>query len=291
MTGRRHWGLVAWLLRQAISAAHAKGHPLTERVSLPEPFRLEQKGELVARRLTVWQQAAARPRRVQQLMILIAEVKAIAPARYGHKLVLKHLADAPLFLDEGRHRRLTHRFRPRDRHVARRRERPPQRIATCTVGRGGSAAAEEVALMPTTAQWLPCRDPYAQILLDTLVKQRRRFRTTLRFLLAPEVDLPVAVLTDCHTPHGFPCPPRRPGSSRADRTRGRSLGLGCRRTATALAAARAIPPPGGVIPSPRPARADIHSAFGGLARVWSICSTTAQRAGNCAARSSRRVHD
>lgn len=43
MTGRRHWGLVAWLLRQAISAAHAKGHPLTERVYLPEPFRVEQR--------------------------------------------------------------------------------------------------------------------------------------------------------------------------------------------------------------------------------------------------------
>ena len=88
----------AWLLRQAASTARVKGHPLGERVYVPEPFLLQQKAELAARRLSCWQKTTPRPGHAQQLMVLIGEVKSIEPARAGHKLVLKHLPDAPLFL-------------------------------------------------------------------------------------------------------------------------------------------------------------------------------------------------
>lgn len=212
MAGHRRWGLVAWLLRQAASTARVKGHPLGERVYVPEPFLLQQKAELAARRLSCWQKTAARPGHAQQLMVLIGEVKSIEPARGGHKLVLKHLPDAPLFLDEGRHRRLTRRFAreidmwntDEDGHLV--------AIATFMVGRAGSATAQEVALMPTTAQWLPYRDPYSKILLDTLVEQRRRFRATLRFGMPPEVDGPAAVLTDCREPQPLHVCSRAPAS-------------------------------------------------------------------------------
>lgn len=196
MAGRRHWGLVAWLLRQAAATARAKGDPLTERLYIPEPFRVERKAEIAARRLNRWQKAAARPGRVQQLMVLVAELKAIEPARYGHQMVLKHMPDAPLFLDEQLHRKLTRRFAREidlwnaDQHghlIV---------IATFVVGRGGSAMAEELALMPATAQWLPYDDPYGKLLLETLVDQHRRFRTTPRFTLPSAVELPTAILTD-----------------------------------------------------------------------------------------------
>ncbi len=196
MAGRRHWGLVAWLLRQAAGTTRAKGYPLTERLYIPEPFRVDRKAEIAARRLNRWQKAAARPGRVQQLMVLVAELKAIEPARYGHQMVLKHMPDAPLFLDEQLHRKLTRRFAREidlwnaDQHghlIV---------IATFVVGRGGSAMAEELALMPATAQWLPYDDAYAKLLLETLVDQHRRFRTTLRFTLPSAVELPTAILTD-----------------------------------------------------------------------------------------------
>lgn len=200
MTGRRHWGLIAALLGQTAGAARAKGHPLTERLYVPEPFRLDRKAEIAARRLNAWQRAVARRGQTQQLMVLIAEVKAIEPARFGHKLVLKHLPDAPLFLAEDLHRKLTRRFADELDLWAAEEQGHLVAIATFTVGRGGSATAEEVALMPTTAQWLPYPDPYAKVLVQALVDQGRRFRTVPRFSCPSSVDLPVVVLTDCEEP-------------------------------------------------------------------------------------------
>jgi hypothetical protein len=200
MTGRRHWGLIAWLLRQTAATTRAKGDQLIERLYVPEPFRLDHKAEIAARRLRCWQKAAARPGRVQQLMVLIAEAKAIEPARFGHRMILKHVPDAPLFLNEALHRRMSRRYAreldlwasDHDGHLI--------VIATFMVGPGGSATAEELALMPTTAQWLPYETPYTKVLLETLVDQRRRFRVTPRFTLPPGPELPNVVLTDLTEP-------------------------------------------------------------------------------------------
>ena len=200
MMGRRHWGLIAWLLRRAAATARTKSGPLAERVYIPEPFRLEHKAELAAKRLNQWQKASARLGHRQQLMVLIAEIKAIDAARYGHKMVLKHLPDAPLFLDDRLHRRLKRAFAAELDLWAADETSHLVVIATFTVGRGGAAMAEEVALMPTTAQWLPYQDPYAKVLLDRLVDTQRRFRTTPRFSLPSTVDLPIAVLTDTREP-------------------------------------------------------------------------------------------
>ena len=155
---------------------------------------------MAAKRLNQWQKASARPGHRQQLMVLIAEIKAIDAARYGHKMVLKHLPDAPLFLDDRLHRRLKRAFALELDLWAADETSHLVVIATFTVGRGGAAMAEEVALMPTTAQWLPYQDPYAKVLLDRLVDTQRRFRTTPRFSLPPTVDLPIAVLTDTREP-------------------------------------------------------------------------------------------
>ena len=203
MAGRRHWGLVAWLLRQAAGTARAKGHPLSERIFVPEPFRLERKAQIAARRLNTWQRAAARPGRAQQLLVLIGEVKTIEAARYGHKIVFKHLPDAPLFLDEDLHRKLVRRFAQELDLWAADEGGHLMAIATFVTGRGGSANAEEVALMPTTSSWLPYDDPYAKVLLESLVDQNRRFRTLPRFTQPASTTHPVAVLTDCAEPQAL----------------------------------------------------------------------------------------
>ena len=45
-----------------------------------------------------------------QLMLVVGEVKDIAPARFGHKIVLKHLPDFPLMAADDLHRRLRKAF-------------------------------------------------------------------------------------------------------------------------------------------------------------------------------------
>jgi hypothetical protein len=57
-----------------------------------------------------WSQAVAVPGKPQHLMLLIAEVKEIVPARYGFKAVVKHVPDQAFALDEQLYRRLGRRF-------------------------------------------------------------------------------------------------------------------------------------------------------------------------------------
>jgi hypothetical protein len=64
----------------------------------------------------VWrsgQQASWHPGKPQHLMLLIAEVKEIVPARYGFKAVVKHVPDQAFALDEQLYRRLGSALRAR----------------------------------------------------------------------------------------------------------------------------------------------------------------------------------
>ena len=198
MAGRRGWPVISWRLRQVAAGTQVAGHCLVDRLYLPEPFRLDRKAAIAARRAAAWRAATTSPGAARQLMLIIAEVKAIGPARYGHKLTLKHLPDAPLFLDEDLHRWASDRFaREIDMWHAHERGHLVV-IATVAVGRGGSATARELALMPTTQWWHPYDNPCARLLLDAAVAQRRRFRVAVRGARTAATAPPVLVLTDTH---------------------------------------------------------------------------------------------
>lgn len=133
-------------------------------------------------------------------MIAIGEVKAIEPARFGHKLVIKHLPDAPLMLEDNLHRRLQRRFANElelwqvDEHGH------LMAIATFSVGRGGLATVQELSLMMTDQHWLPYDSPGEKILLDTATEQRRRFVVSLRYNLEPAKTMASLVFTDTDRP-------------------------------------------------------------------------------------------
>lgn len=196
MAGRRHWGLIGWLLRRAAATIDTTVGPLTDRLYVPEPFRLERKDDHDAARKVAWQAAATRVGHRQQLMILIAEATSLEPARYGHKLILKHLPDVPLFLPDRVHRMLTSAYA---REIAMWHADTSGHlivIATFRVGRGGSATADDAAVMTTTAQWLPYRDPNTKHLLDALTEAGHRFRVTShRDCVPADRYPPAAVLT------------------------------------------------------------------------------------------------
>lgn len=133
-------------------------------------------------------------------MILIGEVKAIEPARFGHKLVIKHLPDAPLMLDDDLHRRMFRRFADElelwqaddDGHLI--------VIATFTVGRTGLASVQELSLAMTDEHWLPYESAADKLLLDTAIAARRRFTKSLRYNLAATQAMASLVLTDTEIP-------------------------------------------------------------------------------------------
>lgn len=87
-----------------------KGGPLSEMLFVPEAFRAAEKAAIEQRRAAALVPALPPKNGPRKLMIRVGEVKDFAPTRSGHRLIVKHLLDFPLLLDEGLYRRLQAHF-------------------------------------------------------------------------------------------------------------------------------------------------------------------------------------
>ena len=195
--GKRTWATVRKHLLQAAEHKLARGDALRARLYVPEPFSIDERDAINARRLAQWQHTVPARGRAQHLMLLIGEVKEIVPARYGFKAIVKHLPDQAFAIDEQLFRRLGRRFEPElalwgasdDIHMV--------MIATFGVGRAGVPAILELCLMPVTRQWLPVADGFEKQLLDRLVGETRSFVKGLHYNLGRCDRIASVVLTDC----------------------------------------------------------------------------------------------
>ncbi|NUZ08970.1 DUF1173 domain-containing protein [Piscinibacter koreensis] len=195
--GRRTWGTVRRHLLDAARNKVARGSSLAPRIYIPEVFSVEQREAIHARRATHWASAVAVPGKPQQLMLLIAEVKEIVPARFGFKAVVKHVPDQTFSIDEQLYRRLGRRFEAAltlwgaadDIHMV--------MIATFGIGGAGVPTIVELSLMPVTRQWLPVEDAFEKQLVERLVAEGRSFVKGLRYNLGARSSVACATLTDC----------------------------------------------------------------------------------------------
>lgn len=131
---------------------------------------------------------------------LIGELKDIDPARFGHKLVIKHLPDAPLMVDDTLLARLNKRFGDELELWQADDKGHLMVIATFSVGRAGLATAEEISLVMTDPNWLPYESLLDKLLLTTVIDAGRRFTKSLRYNLAPDKPMASLVFTDTETP-------------------------------------------------------------------------------------------
>lgn len=213
--GKRTWGTVRRQLLLAAENKVVRGEALRSRLYIPEPFSLEQRDALNARRVAQWSQAIAAPGKPQHLMLLIGEVKEIVPARYGHKAVIKHVPDQGFALDDALYRRLGRRFDSElalwgsadDVHMV--------TIASFAVSEAGIPMIAEMSLMPVTAQWLPIDDSFEKQLVDRLVADGRAFIKGLRYNLQRGHCVATATLTDTGDA-GSPMFVMPPGLERTD---------------------------------------------------------------------------
>ena len=195
--GKRTWGTVRKHLLLAAENKIARGDSLRSRLYIPEVFSVEHRDAISARRMAQWSHSIAAPGKPQRLMLLIAEVKEIVPARYGFKAVVKHVPDQAFALDEQLYRRLGRRFESElalwgaaeDIHMV--------IIATFSVAATGIPTIVELSLMPVTRYWLPVEDGFEKQLIERLVADERSFVKGLRYNLGAESALASATLTDC----------------------------------------------------------------------------------------------
>lgn len=198
--GKRSWATVRHHLLRAAARMVTRGDALLTRLYVPEPFSADEREAISARRAIHWQRAVAVPGKAQQLMLLVGEVKEIAPARFGFKAVIKHVPDQPFAVDEQLYSRLGRRFENELALWAAAGDVHMVIIATFAVSAVGIPALQELSLMPVTRQWIPIDDRASKQLVDTLVTEGRTFIKSLRYNLRQADQTAVALLTDREGP-------------------------------------------------------------------------------------------
>lgn len=195
--GKRSWATVRRHLLRAAENKVVGGHPLLASLYIPEVFSVENKDAITARRLQQWTRSRPTSGSPQPLMLMIAEVKEIVPARYGHKAVIKHVPDQPFGLDDQLYRRLGRCFEQELALWSSAENLHMLMIASFRVADGGFPSIVELSLIPATAQWHLVEDQFEHQLVDKLVGNGRSFIKCLRYD-APKSKVSVgASLTDC----------------------------------------------------------------------------------------------
>jgi hypothetical protein len=100
MDGRRNQGVLHKYLTEAASDVMVKGAPLSERLYVPEPFRLEYNEQIAERRRQKLAVLQSPENDVQYKMALvIGELNSTETTSFGRKVLIKHMLDALLYID------------------------------------------------------------------------------------------------------------------------------------------------------------------------------------------------
>jgi hypothetical protein len=163
--GRQSWSTVRRHLLAAADGKLAGGRPLTASLYIPEAFYVQHRDAIATRRTARWIQqqkemcasGARRP-----LMLLVGELKRIAPARFGHIAVVKHVPDRPFIFRKDAYRQLVQRFGRQLSLWGASEGMHMVIIATFALEDDGVPMIENLALVPTNASWIPVEDELAR---------------------------------------------------------------------------------------------------------------------------------
>lgn len=100
MAGKRNWYVIRKYLYEAAKGKTAKNVSLDTLFFIPETFKLDEKDELSHRRFSALHSLRNGDNKQKQLMLIVGEVKEITAARFGYKMVVKHLPDFPVMLND-----------------------------------------------------------------------------------------------------------------------------------------------------------------------------------------------
>ncbi len=179
-----------------VNSKIARGEALRARLYIPEVFCIEQRGTINARRLAQWAPAMAVPGRPRRLMLLIAEIKEIVPARFGFKAVIKHVPDQAFLIDRQLYGRMARRFENELDWWGSAENLHMVKIATFGVSAAGVPLIAELSLMPVTRHRLPAEGSFELQLVEILARAGRSFIKGLRYNLPSGQSLACAMLTD-----------------------------------------------------------------------------------------------
>lgn len=200
MEGKRSWNVVRKYVMEAASDKVAKGSPVSDLLYIPETFNSDKKDEIARRRMSIFNQLSKANGAARRLMMIVGEVKEIGDARFGKKMVVKHLPDAPMMMNDDLYKRLVKRF---ENELMLWEGNPLSHllvVGTFGVSGAGVPSLEEASLVLTNENWIPYESVDEMMLLEALGKQKRKFTKGLRYNLPSTAPLASAVLSDTDNP-------------------------------------------------------------------------------------------
>lgn len=129
-------------------------------------------------------------------MLLVGEVKEFPEARSGRKVVVRHLPDVPLTLEDAAWRRLSKRYEVELELWEATEKAHLVAIATFGISSAGVSFIDEIALMVVTENWIPFETVDELRLLSRLAGLRRKSVKGLRFNLGRDQPRVCATLPE-----------------------------------------------------------------------------------------------
>ncbi|ESS71698.1 hypothetical protein MGMO_93c00560 [Methyloglobulus morosus KoM1] len=196
MAGKRNWFVIRKYLYEAAKDKTAKNISLDKLVYIPEAFKLDQKDELTQRRLASIHSLRNGDNKHKQLMLMVGEGKEITAARFGYKMVVKHLPDFPIMLNDDIYHRLLKRFNVEIEIWSANVNGHLMVIGTFGINDSGIPSFEEIALMTVTEHWIPYDNADELRLINTLTQANQCFIKCLRYNLPSTVPTASLLLAD-----------------------------------------------------------------------------------------------
>jgi hypothetical protein len=199
MEGKRTWFVIRKYLLEAAQNKTTRSNPLADSLHIPESFSVEHKDEIVARRRQ--QLAKLKMQGSSQPMgILIGEVKEFEEARFGFKMLVKHMPDTPIYLGEDVYKRINKAFSKELSFFYENESIHLLVICTFILSASGSPQVDTVSFMTVDRNWLPFESIEDLELLERLCTDRRHFIKGLRYNLGYSDVIATALLTDTENP-------------------------------------------------------------------------------------------
>ncbi|MES2260927.1 MAG: DUF1173 family protein [Pseudomonadota bacterium] len=199
MEGKRNQGVLHKYLTEAAEDVVTKGLRLSERLYVPEPFNETTKTAAAERRrgkLAILQSNCEGDG--FNMALVLGEFKVSEAAALGRKVWIKHMSDAPLFINTKGWERIERVYgsllEARDADTA---HKPRVLIAALIYAkREHTYQIDTASLLLATEQWIPIDGMHEIDLIDTLVAHQRRFIKPLRYDAKSAAPFPNALLLD-----------------------------------------------------------------------------------------------
>ena len=199
MEGKRNQGVLHKYLTEASEDITSKGFRLSERLYVPEPFSEATKSQTAERRRSKLAILQSPEDDAQfNMALILGEFKGCDATAFGRKVWVKHMPDAPLFIDSKAWERIERvygaLFEARDADTARK-----PRIVMCALiyaKREHIYQIDTASFMLATEQWIPLDGIHEIDLIQALVEQQRRFMKPLKYDAMSAACFPNALLLD-----------------------------------------------------------------------------------------------